>query len=94
MHKTRRRYRKRQAPDDVITAEEIACFAYCPEQWRLQYGLGLPPANREALRAGTRHHARKAVAERLASASIAFGRILAVIALAVLGLLLLLWWRV
>jgi len=30
----------------MVTAQEIACYAYCPEQWRLQYGLGLEPANR------------------------------------------------
>ena len=33
----------------MVTAQEIASFAYCPEQWRLQYGLGLPPLNQEAL---------------------------------------------
>jgi hypothetical protein len=53
----------------VITASEIACFAYCPEQWRLQYGLGLETENREALAAGDRHHARKAAAERVAGGS-------------------------
>jgi hypothetical protein len=30
--------RSRQT-DDLITASEVASFAYCPEQWRLQYGL-------------------------------------------------------
>ena len=29
---------KRRKPNDLVTAQEIACFAYCPEQWRLQYG--------------------------------------------------------
>ncbi len=58
---------------DLISAEEMACFAYCPEQWRLQHGLGLPPANRAALAAGTRHHERKAVAERIAGGSIGLG---------------------
>ncbi len=32
-------------PDDLITATEIACWVYCPEQWRLQYGLGLEPGD-------------------------------------------------
>ena len=81
---------RRQRPDDLITAEEMACWVYCPEQWRLQHGLGLEPENRAALAAGTRHHARKAVAERVAGGSIALGRFL--IALAALALLLLLWW--
>ena len=69
-----------------ISAQEIACFAYCPEQWRLQYGLGLPPDNRDALAAGNRFHGRKEAAERLAGGAIALGRFLAF--LAALGLLL------
>ena len=35
--------------EGLVTATEIACFAYCPEQWRLQYGLGLPAENQAAL---------------------------------------------
>lgn len=85
----RQKYRRKR-PDDAITAEEVACFAYYPEQWRLQYGLGLPPENRAALDAGNRHHVRKAVAERIAGGSIRLGRFLA--ALAVVALLLLVWW--
>lgn len=74
---------------DVVTAEEVACFVYCPEQWRLQHGLGLPSENQAALEAGTRHHERKAVAERIAGGLIALGRLL--IALAAVAVLLLLW---
>jgi hypothetical protein len=81
--------RARQQSSDLISANEIACFVYCPEQWRLQYGMGLEPENRAALDAGTRHHARKAVAERVAGGAITLGRLLAV--LAVMVLLLLLW---
>ncbi len=79
---------RRQRPKDLISAQEIATYAYCPEQWRLQYGLGLEPANRASLAAGDRHHARKAVAERVAGAAIMLGR--AIVLLACLGLLL--WW--
>lgn len=79
----------RKRPDDLITAEELASFAYCPEAWRLQYGLNLPSANRAAMEEGNRHHARKAVAEQVAGGSITVGRLLAV--LAALVLLLLLW---
>jgi len=71
----------------MITAQEIACWAYCPEQWRLQYGLGLKPANQVALGAGNRHHARKAVAEWIAGNLVMLGR-----ALMVLAFLLLLVW--
>jgi len=81
----------RQESSDLITAQEIACWAYCPEQWRLQYGQGLRPANQAELNAGTRHHEQKAVVERVAGGSIAVGRILAV--LAVVMLLFILWWR-
>lgn len=74
----------------AVTASEVAAWAYCPEQWRLQYGLGLKPENQGAIEAGNRHHARKAVAEQVAGGAIWMGRCLAV--LAVLVLLLLLWW--
>ena len=74
----------------LISAEEMACFAYCPEQWRLQYGQRLPPANWAALAAGTRHHERKAVIERIAGGSIGLGRILVIVA----ALVLLLVWTV
>lgn len=66
------------------------CF-FCPEQWRLQHGLGLEPANRKELAAGTRHHSRKAAAERVAGVAIALGRVLLVLAL--LAGLLLVWFR-
>ena len=63
---TRRCGKQGGAAHGLISAQEIACLAYCPEQWRLQSGLGLLPANTVALEAGTRHHASKALAERIA----------------------------
>jgi CRISPR-associated exonuclease Cas4 len=80
----RQRGNKRKTGAELITASELACYAYCPEQWRLEYGLGLEPTNRAALAAGSRHHARKAVAERVAGLAILVGRLAAVIALLVL----------
>jgi hypothetical protein len=80
---------RRQGSDDLVTATEIAAFVYCPEAWRLEHGMGLEPENREAWAAGDRHHARKAVVERIAGGSITLGRFLAV--LAVVVLLLLVW---
>ncbi|AGA31708.1 hypothetical protein [Singulisphaera acidiphila] len=77
---------RRQRPKDLISASEMACYDYCAEQWRLEYGLGLEPANGKSLAAGDRHHARKAVAERVAGGSIRLGR--ALVLLAALGLLL------
>jgi len=79
--------RQGKRSDDLITASELSCFAYCPEQWRLQYGLGLPVENQAALDAGTRHHGRKAVAERIAGSAIILGRLIVVASL----VLLLLW---
>lgn len=86
-------YRKRAERADLVTAAEIACFVYCPEQWRLEHGLGLEAGNRAALDAGVRHHERKAVAEHIAGASIALGRFLAIVAAAVLLALIWLVWR-
>ena len=76
---------------DLVTATEIAAWAYCPESWRLQHGLGLPAGNNAARCAGVRHHVRKAFAEWLAAGAIILGRMLVLAALT----LLLLWlvWR-
>jgi hypothetical protein len=83
------RYRRRRRGGDFITASEMACYVYCAAQWQLQYVLGVKPGNRAALDAGDRHHARKAVAERVAGGSIGLGRLLVGVALVPL---LLLWW--
>ena len=83
--------KRRRDGQILISADELACFAYCPEQWRLQHGLGLPPANRAELNAGTRHHGRKAAAERVAAGSINMGGILVIVALFIFALLWLVW---
>ncbi len=75
---------------DVVTAHEIGTFAFCPEQWRLEYGLGLEPENRPALRSGHAHHARKRTAERAAGHLLRIGQtviLVALIALLVLWIL-------
>ena len=82
-----KRAKRRRDNQDLISADELACFAYCPEQWRLQHGLSLPPANRAELEAGTRHHGRKAVAERVAGGSINVGGMLVIAALLIFALL-------
>ena len=86
------RYKEKtgKRPEGLISAQEIASWIYCPESWRLEYGLGLEPENRQARTVGTRHHTRKAVAERVAGGAIMLGRLLA--ALSAVALLLLLWW--
>jgi hypothetical protein len=82
--------RRRVKPGDLVTASEVASWVYCPEQWRLEYGLGLAAENQAALDAGGRHHARKAVAERIAGWIIRMGRVI-VLAGLLLFLLLVLW---
>jgi hypothetical protein len=76
---------------EMVTATEIAAFVYCPEQWRLEHGLWLEPGNRAAMEAGTRHHERKAAAERLAGGSICLGWGLVFVGLAILLFLWLVW---
>jgi hypothetical protein len=83
-------FRRRRRASDIITASELACYVYCPERWRLEYGVGLRPANHAALDAGD-HHIRKAVAERVPGVAIAVGRVLAVAAALLLVLSWLLW---
>lgn len=83
-----RQRKSRESGSEMLSAAEIACFAYCPEQWRLEYGLVLLPANRAALAAGTRHHWWKAIAELIAGGFIGMGRALVIVAVLVL---LLLW---
>ena len=68
----------------LVTASEIACWVYCPEQWRLQYGLGLEAQNQAVIDRGSRHHAAKAVAERIAGAAFSLGRVLVVLAVVTL----------
>ena len=83
--------KSREGRSEMISAAEIACFAYCPEQWRLQYGLELLPANKVDLNAGARHHWWKAIAEQIAGRLIGMGRVLIAAALVLLLLLWLVW---
>jgi hypothetical protein len=86
-----RRPKRGEEGPEMVTAAELGCWVYCPEQWRLQYGLGLKPGNQSAMAAGRRHHTRKAIAVRAADSSIGLGSLLVAVALATL---LLMWvWR-
>jgi hypothetical protein len=51
-------HEKQEGTPVVVTAHEIGTFVFCPEQWRLEYGLGLEPSNQAAIKSGSRHHAR------------------------------------
>jgi CRISPR/Cas system-associated exonuclease Cas4 (RecB family) len=73
------------ADSDVVTASELASYVYCPEQWRLEYGLGQKSENTKALEQGTRYHERTARAEVTSSKLLSIGRLLFLVG----GLLLL-----
>lgn len=81
-------FERHEDSPDVVTAHEIGTFVFCPEQWRLEYGLGLEPGNQAALRSGNQHHARKQTAEQTAGRLLQIGR--KVIAAALI-LLFVLW---
>jgi hypothetical protein len=48
---------------DVVSATEIASFVYCPEQWRLQHGLGNESENSASLSRGEAFHSKNASLE-------------------------------
>ena len=50
--------------DDVVSASEIAQWAFCPESWRLS-SVGHEPENRAAIEKGQRHHANFASFEEI-----------------------------
>jgi hypothetical protein len=47
---------------DLVSASEIATWAWCPESWRLE-ALGHEPESRAALDRGAAYHARTAAVE-------------------------------
>lgn len=74
--------------DDVVTASEIASWAWCPESWRLE-SLGAEPSNRAELARGETHHAKKAAFEERSRSAISLGWCLLLFA-ALVGLVALL----
>jgi len=78
--------------DDVVSASEIASWAWCPESWRLN-ALGSEPTNRGDIARGELEHRRKATYERFSRRVVALGWLLllcgglsAFVALALVGL--------
>lgn len=57
---------------DIVSASEIASWAWCPESWRLS-SLGHEPNNREAMAKGSRRHEGKAAFEELSRSTISVG---------------------
>lgn len=64
--------------DDIVTASEIASWAWCPESWRLSK-LGHKPTNEADIRRGEKHHAEKANFEQSSRSAISLGWWLVVI---------------
>ena len=58
--------------DDVVSASEIAAWAWCPESWRLD-SLGAEPASRVEMVRGETHHATKAIFEGRSRSAISVG---------------------
>ena len=80
--------RKYQDPD-VVSASEIASFAFCPEAWRLGSALRLQPNNEQELARGERIHEKTAAAERRSQSGLRLAFVLLAIGLLILGLCLL-----
>lgn len=57
---------------EVVTASEIASWAWCPESWRLE-ALGAEQGNRTAIRRGDSFHSRLGFAERLTAFATTLG---------------------
>ncbi len=76
--------RKPSPHSEVVSATEIASFAYCPEQWRLQ-SLGNPSENLAALERGEAFHAKSATVEISSQLAIRVSWLLVLLGLA-LGL--------
>lgn len=58
--------------DDIVSASEIAAWAWCPESWRLSR-LGHGPTNEADLRRGESHHVEKADFEQTSRSAISLG---------------------
>ena len=72
--------RHRASHSDVVSASEVASWVYCPEQWRLQYGLGHESENVALLKRGERFHASTAAVERSSGRILRLAGILIVVA--------------
>lgn len=79
----------KQLDDDVVSASEIAQWAWCPEAWRLD-SLGFEPGNRAALEKGEKIHETTAIFEQSSRSVISAGwwLVVAAVILALAALIL------
>lgn len=78
--------------EDVVSATEIAQWAWCPESWRLEL-LGHRPGNERALRRGEKRHSSLARFEGWSAVATKLGLWLLVLALLLVALALVLVMR-
>lgn len=71
--------------NDVVSASEIASWAWCPESWRLD-ALGAEPENQEALARGRKFHARTSAIEVWSRRAVWLARCLLVVAVVLAAL--------
>ncbi len=90
---SKRRNQGGDTGSEMVTAHEIGCFVYCPEQWRLQYGLGLAPQNQKSLAGGRRFHTHTSWADMIAIWAIHLGMCLLAVALLLILVQVWLRWR-
>ncbi len=57
---------------EVVSASEIASWAWCPESWRLE-ALGHRPGNQKAIKRGEVFHARTVAFEGRSRSAISLG---------------------
>src|SRR4051812_33777471 len=69
----------RERDPEIVSASEIASWAWCPESWRLA-ALGHKPGNQAALKRGEKRHTRTALFERWSVLAIKIGIWLVVVA--------------
>ncbi len=68
----------------VVSATEVASYVYCPEQWRLEHGLGYASMNTASLARGTARHRKIAAVEVWSRHALRLGVVLVVVAAIVL----------
>jgi hypothetical protein len=80
---------KRKFPDpDVVSASEIASYAFCPEAWRLGSALGLTPNNERELVRGEEIHEKTAAVEERSQRALRLGFAFVALGFVILGVLI------
>ena len=64
----------------VVSATEVASYVYCPEQWRLEHGLGNASTNTASLARGAAQHRKIAAVEVWSRHALRLGLVLVVLA--------------